>query len=148
MGFLTSQWSGHFRAAHRRAKLRMDDLSPLAEKIRAAVFLLALGLLVAAYAYSYWAGCAWDGKQGYGDLELGLQYEGVAVTLVAAPLASLVAAALANVRRAPAQAIAFVIFVLIVGGAFSTYLMLDASTRGVVACKPGEKCTKPLPPKD
>ena len=104
MGFLTSQWSGRFRAAHRRVKRRMDALSPLAEKIRAAVFLLALGLLVAA--------------------------------------------ALANVRRAPAQAIAFVIFVLIVGGAFSTYLMLDASTRGVVACKPGEKCTKPLTPKD
>jgi len=68
--------------------------------------------------------------------------------LVAATLASLVAAALANVRRAPAEAVSFAIFVLMVGGAFSTYLMLDASTRGVLACKPGEKCTKPLTPKD
>jgi hypothetical protein len=75
---------------------------------------LAVGLVAGGYYYSYLAGCAWDGKQAYGNVELGLHYDGIAAKLFLACVGCLIVAALANGRRAPSQAIAFVVVRLFV----------------------------------
>jgi hypothetical protein len=100
--------------------------------------LVGLLLLSGALVSAYRGGCAFDGAQTHGDPALGQMYYSLSQFSLLGELGAFGLVAILSFRSIGQAAAAFVLVVAFAGSA-STYLLLEAETRGTIACEPGKR---------